>query len=463
MNKGGLLELVARGKKDIFFTANPTISFFHSVYIKSSPFTKEIYVSKPRNSPEWGRWVDFDFEHRGDIANNTYLRIELPSWLPPNVQEINKSGIVTYDEQGTTYGYCNNVGFQMIEKIQFFQDQVKVHETFGEYLDWRLRQSHTFSTTYIVGAQVGTYQESPLALGRTASGMVLRVPFSILGWQNLQDPGLPMCALKNERFRIRVHLRKLEEIVVASDGRLHPNPWSKPLFVQSHKNGKIDKAQVSKSRESMKNIGVSLETTQVYIPADVQLVLKSQTLRIPFNTIQFQQYTLEDNLLTASSLNPQNIYKFPLAIDCIGSVNRMLLGFRSEASTEAGQRTNLQSSVIHTLRLNIANIDRVKQWEKTVFREVTSYWKNNRMGIDLSDATKPHEIYTITLGGYDNRYPSGTINFTRAVDSILFTTLGSIDYDPRNVSRKMFALFYVEAWNIYEIANGNGKCMFDDS
>ena len=136
-NKGGLLELVARGKKDIFFTANPKIAFFHSVYIRSCAFTKEIYVSKPRNIPEWGKWVDFDFEHRGDIVKDVFLRIELPSWLPPSVQADNLTGLVTYDASGTTYGYCNNIGFQMIEKIQFFQDQVKIHETFGEYLDWR--------------------------------------------------------------------------------------------------------------------------------------------------------------------------------------------------------------------------------------------------------------------------------------------------------------------------------------
>ena len=115
------------------------------------------------------------------------------------------------------------------------------------------------------------------------------------------------------------------------------------------------------------------------------------------------------------------------------------------------------------MRLNIANIDRVKQWPVPVFREVTSYWKNNRMALDLEDLSKPLDVYTITFGGYDSTDPMGTINFTRAVDSILYLTLGSIEYDPRNISRKTYALLYAESWNIYEIANGKGKLMFDDS
>ena len=99
---GGLLELVARGKKDVFFNSNPTISFFHSVYVRSAPFTKEIHILKPRNTPEWGKWVDFDFEHRGDIVKHVYLRLELPSWLPPSLHEINQTGLITYDISGTT-------------------------------------------------------------------------------------------------------------------------------------------------------------------------------------------------------------------------------------------------------------------------------------------------------------------------------------------------------------------------
>ena len=72
---GGLLELVSRGKKDVFFTANPVISHVHSVYTRQVPFTKETYITKPRNNPVWGKTVEFPIEHRGDIITDMYLRI----------------------------------------------------------------------------------------------------------------------------------------------------------------------------------------------------------------------------------------------------------------------------------------------------------------------------------------------------------------------------------------------------
>ena len=112
---GGLLELVARGKKDIFFTSNPQSSFFHSVYTRCAPFSKEIYIGKPRNNPEWGRYVDFDIEHRGDILHRSYLRIQLPTWLPMELRGINETGVIT-DMSGVSYGYTNEVGFFMLIK-----------------------------------------------------------------------------------------------------------------------------------------------------------------------------------------------------------------------------------------------------------------------------------------------------------------------------------------------------------
>lgn len=460
---GGLLELVARGKKDVYFTTNPSTSFFHSIYTRVAPFSTEMYISKPRNIPDWGRWTEFEVEHRGDLVREFYLHIDLPTWLPPTVAALNPRGIVT-DLSGVSYGYCNNIGFQVIDKIQVFNDQVLLHEIYGEYLDWRLRQSYALGTTYLVAAEIGSRTESPLAIGRSATIGSLRVPLPILGWQHLADPGLPLVALRGTRFRIRVLLRKLEDVVVASDGRLGPKPWDgMRLAVQSTKDGPVDTTSfVTLERSAMDSVHLSLEQNYVYVPSDVQVWLKSQKLVFPFLTSQFQSYTIEDNQLTAASVNNQGVFNFPMPIDFIGAVDRLLLGFRSEAATCAGQRTAL-SAVARTIRLNIANIDRIKQWPVATFREVTAYWKNRRLALDLDNPSQPEDLYTITFGGYDSDAPAGTLHFTRAALPTLYLTLAPIPYDRRNISRKTFALLYAESWNLFEVQYGRGKMMFDDS
>jgi len=456
---GGLIELVARGIKDLYFSQNPSVSFFHSVYTTATPFTKEIYVVAPRNAPEWGRYVDFDIEHRGDIMKFMYLRIQLPTWLPPAAVVANPSGIVS-DLSGVTYGFTSDVGFQMFDKIQFFVDQVMIHETFGEFLSWRLRQYYSFAQTMVIGEQIGRHDGSALAIGRSASLNELRVPIPFLGSQALEEPGFPMIAMRSQRFRIRFHLRRLEDIVVASDGRISPQPWGgKGLRIQTTAGGVVDTSQTTRELADMTPFTMMLETTQLYIPHSAQLFLKSTPMAFPYLHTQFEQYTIEDNQYNAASGSFNVNVQLPLAIDSIGAVSRMLFAIRSDASTRAGQRSDLLSvggtSYIQSARLNIANIDRIKAWDPAVFREVTTYWKQN--------GVSPLEIYTLTFGGFDYSSPIGTLNFTRAVLPVLHITLAPVALDTRTRSRQAYALLYTESWNIWEIRNDAGRMAFDDS
>ena len=469
---GGLLELVARGKKDIFFTQNPKVSFFHSVYVKSAAFTKEIYVARPRNVPEWGRYVDFDIDHRGDILRNFHLRISLPTWLPESVVAINNNGIVT-DLSGVSYGYCNNVGFQMIDRIQLLMDNVLIHDLYGEYLDWRLRMSYEFGTTYLYNATVGSRAETPLAIGRSSTQGALRVPLPLLGWNELLDPGLPLTALRNCRFRIRVHIRPYRDILTASDGRLSPNPFGILLKAQTTANSRFQTwLEKTLPASCMRNLDISLETTNLYLANNVNVWFKATGFVFPFRHVQFRPYTIEDNIMNAvANGSPISI---PVKLDFSGPADRSLIGFRSDASTLAGQRNVLvpppcgngevcDPTYVASLRLNIANIDRVDNWEPAVYREVMSYWKNRRVPLRLGSENNPDDIYCMTFGEWDKGEPAGTLSFSRAVLPTLYITPARAMWDARNISRRVFVLIYCESWNIYEVSNGRGRLLFDDS
>lgn len=462
--QGGLLELVARGKKDQFFTANPSVSFFHSVYIRAAPFTKEIYSALPRNVPAFGHWVDFDIDHRGDIAKQFYLRLQLPTWLPPSIVNANASSVIT-DVSGVTFGYCNNIGFQILDRIQLFQDQLLIHEMYGEFIEWRLRQSYSLSSTYLLAGEVGAHGGSALEIGRNATPGLLRIPIPLLGWQRLFDPGLPLIALKSQRFRLRILLRPLESIIEASDGRMRPHPWNIPLRIQKTRDGPIDTSVISLKKTEMTPLTVALEHTVVYLPADVQQWFKIQSFAFPFVTAQSQSFTIEDNQLAAAAYSPALQLTLPFPVDFIGSSPRILVAIRSEASTLAGQRDVFVASngapYIRNARFNVANIDRIRLFELPVFREVTAYWKNKRMALDQNNTQMPHEVYTFSFAGMDSPHPEGTFHFTRASLPTLFLTLNNVPYDVRNKSRKAFVLVYLESWNIFSIKHGIGKILFD--
>ena len=238
------------------------------------------------------------------------------------------------------------------------------------------------------------------------------------------------------------------------------------MRIQATQGGPIDTTQVTLPLEQVQPIQMSLESTQLYLPRYANLWLKSQTLRIPYTNVRHEQFTIEDNSFVAASPPYSATIQLPFTIDMIGSVSRMLVGLRSYASTLAGQRLVLtasdNSAFVSSLRLNISNIDRIQQWDTAVFREVTCYWKNIRMGLDFTYPI-PQEVYNITFGAFDTAQPAGTLQFTRAVLPVLYPILAPIPMDPRNKSRKTYLLTYGEAWNVFEISGGKGKMMFDDT
>lgn len=459
--RAGLLELVARGKKDAFFTANPSISFFHSIYQRFAPFTEEVYVIQPRNNADWGNWTEFEYEHRGDLVRKTYIRLTLPTWLPDSLSTLNGNSVIT-DLSGVSYGYCNNIGYQMLEKIQVFQDQILIQELYGEYLDWRLRQMNSLASTLVIAQTVGTRAETALAIQRSATPGVLRIPIPFLGWEAIGDPGFPMVAMKQQRFRIRILLRRLEDVIVASDSRARPQPYNIPLKVQTVENGPFDITSYRSLPESAmaKKIGIALETSQVYVPRDVQEWLKLQKWRIPYRNAQFQEFTIEDNQWNAATSVAS--FSLPFRIDFVGAGSRLLFGVQSQGARLSGQRTFLLSDPFQTARLNIANLDRIQSFTPAVFREVTAYWKNQRSAQDLSNPNQFQNVYTLTFGGRESPHPAGTLNFTRSVQPELWLTLSSIPIDTRTLTRRGYLIVYAESWKVWEIQNGKGICLIDE-
>ena len=105
-----------------------------------------------------------------------------------------------------------------------------------------------------------------------------------------------------------------------------------------------------------------------------------------------------------------------------------------------------------SVRLNIANLDRVQPLSTDVYKYVIPYWKHVRTNLD--------EIYTMSFGGVEEKQPAGTLNVTRATRPVFYITLNSIPYDYRSGNRTAYLKIYGQSWNVLEIENGLCKVMF---
>lgn len=452
--------MVARGKKDTFFTSNPKISYFHSVYIKQPASTQEIRLTQARNKPDWGKYTDFEIEAVGDIVKNFVLLIDLPSWLPL-AQARNNPTSITTDLSGVEYGYCQDIGYHLIEKIQVFNDQIKLHEFWGQWLSWRRGQQANSS---IYNASAGRHNPGPNTIGQAATPGRLRINIPVIGSQNPDDMGFPMTALSGQRFRMRVYLKKLESLVEASDGRLNPQPWAQTFQQQTQK----DKPAIQFQTLPRYQIGspiLTLETTQVYIPRDSQAYLSKTLLNVPFQEVQQCVFTIEDPRWLPV-VNTGATVSVPLLLDLFGSTSQLTVGVQTEASIYAGQHYQLSPppngtpSFLRDLRLNMGTLDRINQWSSTILRDVVNYYKVYKENRDPFDNVS--NLYSLTFGPKEQFRPLGTFNLSRTLQATLYVDLNAITADSRNNSRKSFITVYGESWNIFEIKDGKGKVLFAD-
>ena len=75
---GGLLQLVATGKQDLFLTGNPQISFFKMVYRRHTNFATESQPMYFDGTPNFGQRISCLIPRRGDLLGRVYLDVTLP-------------------------------------------------------------------------------------------------------------------------------------------------------------------------------------------------------------------------------------------------------------------------------------------------------------------------------------------------------------------------------------------------
>jgi hypothetical protein len=456
---GGLLDLVARGKKDTFFTSNPKVSFIHSVYKRCGAFTQEIRYTQPRNNPEWGHWTEFEIESIGDIMKNPTLLIDLPSWLPPKQTEQNLTSITT-DQDGVQYGYCRNIGINMIEKVQIFSDQIMIQEYWGHWLQLRIAMS---KKAPIYGTMAN--RTDPKYICHAATPPRLYIPVPMVGNQANDDQGFPIVALKQTKFRIRIFLRKIEEVIEASDKRINPNPWAKSLQQQTLTHKTIDTTSfTSLQKYEMKSPIITLETTQIYVPRDVQELLKKTVLSLPFIQTQLSKFTIESNKWPQTSNSTVSI---PYPLDFTGTISRLIVFVQNEASILAGQQYDISDATgnefLKTIRLNSGTIDRLNTFSTNIWCNVANYYKNERQPCISKTNTDPANVYTLTFGQDLSQRPLGTFNMSRVNNNaMLYVDLAPIMPDPRTNSKKAYLYVFAEAWNVLEIKDGVALVLFAD-
>ena len=424
---GGLLQLACYGAQDIYLTGNPQITFFVAVYRRYTNFAIQNISQYFNGNSDFGQKVYCLVDRIGDLINQVFLRVKLPS-----LQNFNY-----VDEGGNLveYYWVNSVGHAIVKIIEIEIGGVVVDRQFGLWLEiWS-------ELTVPVNKRPGFYEmigksENPINLANNGE-LDLYVPLYFWFCKNI-GLSLPLIALQSQEVRFNVTFRKYEELIISSNGL--------PLDLGSN----------------------SLEITQTYLDIDYIFLEDNERKIFAKNN---HQYLIEQLQVYATSMTSNGLRQDPtnpLKKDRIPDLNQnILLNFNNPVKELLWV---IQNSTVLSVYPFGGN-----EW----FNFSTQSYKNGKIngsdplingklifeGQDLIDikpakyfrTVVPYQRHTNTPNNFIYNYcfstnpedfqPSGSCNFSRIDSQLLYMEISDQLIDP-------IITVFATNYNILNIAGG---------
>lgn len=462
--EGALYELVARGVKDTYFikddkeAAHP----FQWTYDRWPASLPETRFTHPNNAPRWGGRCEFEFDLPADVLVEATLLVQLPTWLPPEMSPYNLKS-VTYETQygtGRRYGYVKGAAYFLFDRIQLFQDNLLLQEISGDSLYFASLNKGSWNQGYLTQQLAGDHDGTVLAVQRNATPPTLELPLPVPGCMTPGDRGLPLVGLRQQSFRLRLHLRKLEDMVECTQSTSSaPAPWNVSTFTQITQTGSVVAPPLA-----FDDIGppiLTLRTKQLYLLNEAREALAAEKIEVPY--IRYF-----DNLFSANQLDyvpldkggTANLVKF---LDATYTVERIFSYFRSTRDLEQNRlyiisnAANVDGNYYTTMQLTIAGQLREGPWTAPTWEFIVPHAKEERYGVThlpLMNWTRGWRIEDMPAAV---REPTGGINFSTADRPMLTVGLTNIEAASTLRYKQSYLTSCCESWGLYVVEKGRGR------
>jgi len=260
---GGLIQLSQVGAQNHLINGNPSMTHFRAVYRRHTNFAMESIRMDFSSSN-----LDFNFtqtrtlscrvDRYAQLLHDTYLVLTLPDIWSPLASIGNTAAPAGYDSRCSAIGYefqwIKNIGYTMIDHIDFVANGVTIQTLRGEWLKMYSYLTHDVTKRDVVNEMVGNvpamydpanaydrqnqypHAVTPAVLPNTAPftttpepsirSRTLVVP---LHFWFCENPGmaLPLVSMQNSEVYINVTLRPLNQLYTVID--VNPGTASVPL------------------------------------------------------------------------------------------------------------------------------------------------------------------------------------------------------------------------------------------
>ena len=201
---GGLLQLVATGKQDVFLVGNPQITWFKMVYRRYTNFSIESQIINFDNQPDFGRRITCTLPRKGDLLGALWLEIQLPA--------------LRNSVTGEPLSYTNATAHALIQEVSIEIGEQEIDKQTGEWMEmwsnFTVGEDKRQAWNNMIGKTTGASQgNSPSSTVNLFGPLTLYVP---LRFWFCKNPGLflPLLALQYHPIRIIFKLRPLNEMFI---------------------------------------------------------------------------------------------------------------------------------------------------------------------------------------------------------------------------------------------------------
>lgn len=116
---GGIIQLVAYGREDLFLTRDPQITFFKVIYRRHTNFAREEISQYFIHDPNFGKRTTCKISSEGDMIDRMTLKITLPE-IPPDI--------------GSKFAWIRRIGQAMIKYVEIEINGKVIDKHYGEWL-----------------------------------------------------------------------------------------------------------------------------------------------------------------------------------------------------------------------------------------------------------------------------------------------------------------------------------------
>ena len=432
---GGLLQLVATGKQDVFLTGNPQISFFKMVYRRYTNFATESQPMYFDGTANFGQRISCLIPRRGDLLGKVYIDVLLP-------------GLTLADGSNTPVSYVNSIGNALIQEITFDVGEQEIDRQTGEWMEIWEQMTTPTSQRDALNTMIGRvdgYAQPDFIPGPSSEGLRLYIPLQFFFCKN---PGLylPLLALQYHPIRINITISPLQSLFYSPQLILVPNCsltvnsanitsmmlWGDYVYLDTEERRRF----VSQSHEYL------IEQVQYTPPIGVTSAQNQVTIQTDFN-------------------HPIKEFLFVARRDFMNQVHEFF-NYSSLATNEPLPASvapylmpgQVRTDLINTALLQLDGYDRFQVRQAPYFRLVQPYDHHTTTPVQ-------NFIYCYSLAlRPEDAQPTGTLNASR-IDTVnwqitMNQNLNTAEADRGPCTIRVYAINY----NVFRVVNGFGGVLF---